>query len=88
MSTSKALAAWKLFLETKPPNTLVKIQGLAVAEQLVKTRWHFKNPQIQLHCEHDDGPRRFDPTDEIVSGLYSRNYEFITYQCRGLSDHL
>ena len=82
MSTSKALAAWKLFLETKPPNTPVKIQGLAVAEQLVKTRWHFKNPQIQLHCEHDDGPRRFDPTDEIVSGLYSRNYEFITYQCR------
>ena len=82
MSTSEALAAWKLFLETKPPNTPVKIQGLAVADGRVKTRWHFENPQIQLHCEHDDGPRRFDPTDGIVYVSDSRNYEFITYQCR------
>ena len=29
MSTSKALAAWKLFLETTPPNTSVKISWLA-----------------------------------------------------------
>ena len=31
MSTSEALAAWKLFLETTPPNTSVKFQGLAEA---------------------------------------------------------
>ena len=82
MSTSKALDAWKLFLETKPPNTSVKIQGLAtmgVSAGLV--RWHFKNPQIQLHCEYDDGPRRFSPTDETVY-VGHKNYEFITYQCR------
>ena len=55
MSTSEALAAWKLFLETTPPNTSVKIQGLAEASQHVHGRWQFETPQIQLHCEHD-GP--------------------------------
>ena len=79
MSTSKALAEWTLFLETKPPNTSVKIQGLAAETD---RQWHFKNPQIQLHCEYDDGPRRFDPTHGSVFFSYPRDYKFITYQCR------
>ena len=79
MSISKALAAWKLFLETKPPNTSVKIQGLAESAQ---RWWVIETPQIQLHCEHDDGPRRFDPTATKVGVSRHWNYQFITYQCR------
>ena len=88
MSTSESLAEWKLFLETKPPNTSVKIQGLVTRGERRGERWHFTNPQIQLHCEYDGGPRRFDPTvDSVYDGIvylssYPRNYEFITYQCR------
>ena len=82
MSTSEALAAWKLFLETTPPNTSVKIQGLAEASQHVQDRWQFETPQIQLHCEHDDGPRRFDPTSRDVDVSSTWNYRFIKYQCR------
>ena len=79
MNTTSEVA-WKSFLETTPPNTSVKIQGLATGGERVQ--WHFKNPQIQLHCEYDDGPRRFDPTDSIFYVSRPRNYEFITYQCR------
>lgn len=82
MSTSKALAAWKLFLETKPPNTSVKIQGLVTRGEHGGVRSYFTNPQIQLHCEYDDGPRRFDPTHGSVFFSYPRDYKFITYQCR------
>ena len=47
MSTSEALAAWKLFLETTPPNTAVRIQGLAEASQHLQNRWQFDSQQIQ-----------------------------------------
>ena len=70
MSTSEALAAWKLFLETTPPNTSVKFQGLA--EALLYDRWCFDTPHIQLHCEIDRGPRRFAPParPSISSGTF------------------
>ena len=75
MSTSEALAAWKLFLETTPPNTSVKFQGLAEAS--LHARWCFDTPHIQLHCEIDRGPRRFDPTSKTI-GLVRNfcNYTF------------
>ena len=46
-------------------------------------RWCFDTPHIQLHCEIDRGPRRFDPTSKTI-GLdgNSCNYTFITYRCR------
>ncbi len=82
MSTSEALAAWKLFLETTPPNTAVRIQGLAEASQRLQGWWQFDPPQLQLHCEHDDGSRRFDPTSGDVDVSSTLNYTFIKYQCR------
>ena len=81
MSTSKALDEWKSFLETTPPNTSLKIPGLAEQNRRDK-RWSFKTPQIKLHCEHDDGPRRFYPTSGEIKFRYPSNYEFILYACR------
>ena len=91
MSTSEALDAWKSFLERTPPNTALKIPGLAsrvvnrssaLAKVGVAGRWFVETPQIQLHCEHDDGPRRFDATRERFEVSSPRDYEFITYRCR------
>ena len=84
MSTSEALAAWRSFLETTPPNTSVEISGLAYNFPETYTKG-FRTKHIQLHCERDDGPRRFDPiTDKVlVEGFKNNlNYKFITYQCR------
>ena len=81
MSTSKALDEWKSFLETTPPNTSLKIPGLAEQNRR-NNLWSFKTPQIKLPCEHDDGPRRFDPTSGEIELWSPLNYEFITYLCR------
>ena len=74
MNTSKALDEWKSFLETTPPNTPLKIPDLRQRFDCLKI------PQIQLYCEHDNGPRRFDPTHKVIP--YPSEYAFITYQCR------
>ena len=41
-----------------------------------------KNPEIKLHCEHDDGPRRFHPTIKETTLYSPLDYAFITYVCR------
>ena len=79
-------------MERTPPNTPLKIPGLAsrvgnrsssaLAGVSVAGRWFVETPQIQLHCEHDDGPRRFDATRERFVVSSPRDYEFITYRCR------
>ena len=68
MSTSEV--AWKSFLETTSPNTPVTIPGLAMSHS-VEGPWKIVNPYIELHCEHDDGVRRFDPTSSEVGLPYS-----------------
>ena len=72
----EVVVAWKSFLETTPPNTPVTISGLGT--------WRIDNPYIELHCEHDDGVRRFDPDSSYVSLAQSitPSYEFIAYLCR------
>ena len=80
MNASKALDEWKSFLETTPPNTSLKISGLV--EKHGHDLWEIKNPQIKLHCEHDDGPRRFHPTTGEITLCSPLEYEFITYRCR------
>ena len=45
----------------------------------------FNTPHIQLHCESDDGLRRFDPTTnkvEVRGPVDKLKYELITYECR------
>ena len=80
MSTSKALDEWKSFLETTPPNTPLEIPDLMHWGGSWDDDYLLEIPQIQLHCEHDNGPRRFDPTKEKLSDPLK--YVFITYTCR------
>ena len=80
MNTSEV--AWKSFLETTPPNTPVTISGLAVS---YGNTWGIVNPYIELHCEHDDGVRRFAPPSGnlgLLAGDFTPNYKFIAYRCR------
>ena len=44
-----------------------------------------RQPYIELHCEHDDGVRRFDPTTSsnvFLARPITPSYEFIAYLCR------
>ncbi len=85
MSISEASAAWKSFLETTPPNTQMEIQGVAAQrrESGYYSIWFLSAPHIHLHCEHDDGSRRFEFTGgKEIHVSSSWNYNFITYQCR------
>ena len=87
-STTTGIEGWKVFLETTPPNTPLKISGLVNRHQSNPSEpEYFDTPHIQLHCELDDGPRRFDPTNKDVNipanvMFPSMNYNFITYRCR------
>ena len=86
MSTKAPRDAWKFFLETTPPNTSVEIRGLASKNQY--SRAVILNPVIQLHCDKDNGIRRFyqsfydrqSTTELDVHGPL--NYKFIRYTCR------
>ena len=83
MNTSEV--AWKSFLETTPPNTPVTISGLAVSHPTHANTWRIVNPYIELHCEHDDGVRRFNPASSYVvlpARPSTPSYEFIAYLCR------
>ena len=81
----KALGKWKVFLETTPPNTPLKIPDLVACDSSSQIfSQSFDSPPIQLHCERDDGPRRFEPLDENVGIPFSsrKGFDFIKYQCR------
>ena len=76
---------WKSFLETTPPNTPVRISGLAVSHPTHVNTWEIVNPYIELHCEHDDGVRRFDPPRSnaiLTQPPITPSYKFILYRCR------
>ena len=81
MNTTSEVA-WKLFLETTPPNTPVRISGLAVSDANTLV---IVPPYIELHCEHDDGVRRFATASSKVfldRPSITPSYKFIVYRCR------
>ena len=43
--------------------------------------WKIVNPYIELHCEHDDGVRRFAPASSSFF-LNPTTHKFIVYRCR------
>ena len=78
----EVMVDWKSFLETTPPNTPVRISGLAVSHG---NAWEIVNPYIELHCEHDDGVRRFAPASSnvfLTQPPITPSYKFIVYRCR------
>lgn len=89
MPTKDALAAWKEFLESTPPNTGVKIPSLV--DRVVRTYgngqfdYYLPRIRIQLHCSIDDGVRWFDCLSGTQSGIAvgrTWEYDFIDYRCR------
>ena len=84
MNTTSEVA-WKSFLETTPPNTPVTISGLAVSYPTHANTWEIVNRYIELHCEHDDGVRRFNPASSniiLAQPPITPSYKFIVYRCR------
>ena len=73
-------------METTPPNTSMKIQGLAKREVNIHGRytahWSLPTGYIKLHCERDNGLRRFDPCSKAHNVSKIPTYQFIEYQCR------
>ena len=94
MSSSKdELEEMRAFLESTPPNVSVCIPGLA--EQLhssgfpggglpskSRSYWTVRTvapKRLELHCDVDDGVRRFDAVKENSPG---RGFKFLKYVCR------
>ena len=72
-------------METTPPNTSIKIQGLAKREVDIRGNvadWSLPTGYIQLHCERDNGLRRFNPYSKAPNVSEIPVYQFIEYQCR------
>jgi hypothetical protein len=84
MTHEEALAAWKRFLESVPPNTPEKFENLAEwFDTGHSSGWRIANSTLQLHCDHDGGVRRFEcQSDYVYCGDEERRYHFMTYVCR------
>ena len=77
-ATQRAILEWKVFLETTPPNTPLKIPDFVPLTSY--NTGIFNSPPIELHCERDDGPRRFEPLNKnVVIPFGKRNFNFINY---------
>ena len=76
----------RMFLESTPPNIPVCIPGLVKEPQSDfnsgSTHWTVDNVAphlLQLHCDVDDGIRRFDASEENSPG---HGFRFLEYVCR------
>ena len=87
MGSKDAGEKLKVFLESTPPNIKARIPGLA-KEHLPPTsgggsRWWVvvsSGPRrLELHCDVDDGVRRFEASDE---NSLDNSFQFLTYVCR------
>ena len=76
----------KAFLESTPPNIPARIPGLA-EEQLSRAfgsskYWEVVSSgprRLELHCDEDDGVRRFDASKR---NRLARGFQFLEYVCR------
>ena len=90
MDSKDAVEKLKVFLESTPPNIKARMPGLA--EERFTTRsgggssshWVVVSSSpmlLELHCDVDDGVRRFDASDENFLGN-GNSFQFLTYVCR------
>ena len=79
----------KRFLETKPPNTTIKIPGLASVATgkglargaAIVAQANIQLPPLDLHCERDGGSRIFGSENHLTLRR-SPDYKWIKYTCR------
>ena len=84
MASQDVIKKLKAFLESTPPNIPARIPGLATEYTPVgspRAGWQAKAApkRLRLHCDVDDGVRRFDASEENHSGL---GFRFLEYVCR------
>ena len=84
MTSKDAVEELKTFLESKPPNSAVRIPGLAIEypADFSVTHWAVQKvapKRLELHCAVDDGVRRFDAS---VKNRPGRGFQFLEYVCR------
>ena len=87
MGSKDAVEKLKVFLESTPPNMKARIPGLAKVHLLTTSgadsrRWVVGGSgprRLELHCDVDDGVRRFEASDENSLG---NSFHFLTYVCR------
>ena len=83
MASKDAAEKLKAFLESTPPNTPARIPGIATEISPAGGRrayWKADAPErLQLHCDVDDGVRRFDASEENLPGF---GFRFLEYVCR------
>ena len=88
MGSKDAVEKLKVFLESTPPNIKARIPGLAKEQFSTisgggSMRWVVVSSgpmRLELHCDVDDGVRRFDASDE--NSLGGNRFQFLTYVCR------
>ena len=86
MDNNEAVAKLKAFLEATPPNCAVVIPGLATQRHFPvapRVRWivDVAPERLQLHCDVDDGVRRFG-FDTYASNRPGLGFRFLEYSCR------
>lgn len=82
MTRKDAVAELTAFLETTPPNCAEVIPGLATCRRFqTGVRWivDVAPERLQLHCNVDDGVRRFEASASNRPGL---GFRFLAYSCR------
>ena len=84
MINKEVVAALKAFLEDKPANCPVVIPGLATQPRIQGVpdgQWRVPvfPKRLHLHCDVDDGVRRFDASTNNRLGL---GFWFLAYSCR------
>ena len=86
MINKEVVAALKAFLEDKPANCPVVIPGLATQPRFQGVpdgQWRVRvfPTLLELHCNVDDGVRRFE-FDAAASSTPGLGFRFLTYSCR------
>ena len=86
MASNKAVVELKAFLEETPPNCPAAIPGVAAPPHLQRGAGGQWVPgvvpkRLQLHCEVDDGVRRFELNASASSNL-GIGFRFLAYSCR------
>jgi len=77
------------FFEKTAPGEEVTIKGFT--ERLTgggHAHWELHMPVLELYCAASDcnGPRFFDPKQELYGKPKSRTHHFVTYQCRNCGE--
>ena len=86
MASNKVVVELKAFLEATPPNCAVVIPGLATQpyfQGVPGGSWSVgvAPKRLQLHCDVDDGVRRFG-LDTSASNNLGLGFRFLAYSCR------